>query len=198
MAGGGEEETGDRVAADSPVTVTTTLTERDLRSAMVYTMYRRSRWLLRIIAVLAVLLAAVTLLGIGIGSDFSGTNEFLAELWPFYTVIALLAAMLPFTVWYTARRQMRSSSELAKPHVFRFDSDGFDVESAFSTGRCRWEALFEARELKELLLLYRSKDVFHLLPKRAFGSEDELGAMRALLREKLGDRARTARGPAGS
>lgn len=175
-----------------PITVTTTMTERDLRSAIVYTMHRRSRFMLRIIAVLLVLLVLVTALGLGIGSDFSGVEGFLAELWPLYLVIILLAVLVPFTIWQTARRQMRSSSELSQPHVFRFDDEGFEIESAHSSGRCAWPALHEVRERPETLMLYRSKDLFHLLPKRSFDSPAQLEALKALLRDKLGDRAKLA------
>lgn len=79
-------------------------------------------------------------------------------------------------------------TQLHRPLRMEFTAQGAVIETPFSQSRHTWEDFPGARETPMLFLLYISPAQFHLVPKRAFASQEDLEGFRIMVRHLLGPR----------
>ena len=82
-----------------------------------------------------------------------------------------------------------SAPALNGPQRYEFTADGLAISNAGVQNLVRWSAFVEAAETSEFFLLYYAKNCAYYLPRRIMGTEEQVDAVRRLLRERLGDRA---------
>ncbi len=112
--------------------------------------------------------------------------------------VAVWALVLPFWFWLcgwimlplSARQFERQRPDSAHPLSAALGEGGYEVTSFSGTTLLKWVGIRRALETAEFLLIYITKSHAYYLPKRAIRSADELNAVRRLLREHLGDRAK--------
>jgi len=68
------------------------------------------------------------------------------------------------------------------------DEEGFSMQTANSDATIKWPGLIEFRETRNLFLIYSSKRMYCLIPKRAFADESQVKEFRELLRRKIDQR----------
>ena len=94
-------------------------------------------------------------------------------------IVAVVALLLP-RLKGTARRQFKATRPEARSIRFRFDSQGFDVETQDARSSFKYRALYRYVEGDNALLLYTHDNIAQLFPKRCFDVR-ELDQVRAWL-----------------
>jgi hypothetical protein len=70
---------------------------------------------------------------------------------------------------------------LTRPKTVEITASGIVFKDAVSSAEYRWEAFVDFEETKTLFLFYTSPRTAQFVPKRAFTSEEQVNAMRALM-----------------
>ncbi len=68
------------------------------------------------------------------------------------------------------------------------DEEGFSVQTTNSDTTIKWPALIKFRETRNLFLIFPSKHMCYLIPKRAFPDEGQEKEFRKLLDRKINQR----------
>jgi hypothetical protein len=118
------------------------------------------------------------------------TANALADLALLPAVFLIMSGLFLFSVRRAAHRIVESPELVVGGLTVTFDEEQIVMRSALSSSESAWEALYGARETRDALLLYRSKDAYHVVLKRMLSSPDNVSALRELIRSKLGSKAR--------
>jgi hypothetical protein len=79
------------------------------------------------------------------------------------------------------RRQWETQPALARPKTAEVTAHGITITDAFVKSESVWPGFEKCEETKHLFLLFTGTGPYFMIPKRAFGSTEELDAMRTLL-----------------
>jgi hypothetical protein len=96
---------------------------------------------------------------------------------------------LPLATRRTVRSLAKGNPAATSPQLYRFTDTGFEERECPVEVSIAWPAITDAVETKALLLLFTGRTTAYIVPRRALVSAGELEAVRALLRERLGERA---------
>lgn len=157
-----------------------TFTERDLRNAA-WTNLRPRRSFAIVGGVLVVLFFWALWLA------FFGSRSFEPEWmrWLMLGVPAYFAWSFAFWLPRKVRKSFRQRKDLHRP-CFYFPSDtGLGAETEGAAGVKPWTDYLKWKEGKSVLLLYMSDDMYQIIPKHFFPSDDDLAKFKDLLREKV-------------
>lgn len=137
-------------------------------------------------AIAAIALLATGAVGVGSFRWRAVTGEM---GWP-ELIVAALVAWLVLWLWVFLPRQVRKlylqQRSLQEPFEAAFDAAGMRFNNARGDATLPWTDVHKWRESKRLFLIYQSDALFHLLPKRCFGSEAEQKDLRELLLAQVG------------
>jgi hypothetical protein len=109
-------------------------------------------------------------------SSFSYLTPFLIGI--FFLSLPLLQAVL---VW-------RSNPSVRGAITCWADEEGFYQQTMNSDLTVKWPALIKFKETRNLFLVYPSKQMCYLIPKRAFTNEGQVKEFRELLHQKINQR----------
>ena len=104
-------------------------------------------------------------------------------------LVSLIPLIWPRWRRFQIRRFYASAPALHGPQRYEFTNDGLAVSNASVRNLIQWAAFVEAAETAEFFLLYYATNCAYYLPRRVMESEEQVNAVRRLLREHLGDRA---------
>ncbi len=140
--------------------------------------------LLMIIGVGGLCVLAVTALFFGI----VGWPKWFVFDWTFFLVPVVIlvfwAGIIPLQAWLNWKRNAPLRSEL----TYDFQPEGVHIVTTTSNAFMKWEAFIKSKETPNLFLFFITKQMCHMVPKRAFASEADLESLRVLLNEKIGKR----------
>jgi len=102
-----------------------------------------------------------------------------------YPAVGLLALSWLFGVIPMLAVRRMNAAARDREQVFTFSDDGAEVVTSAGEAKFPWSAWIKYRETRRFFMLYPSKQVVHVLPKRAFSSEQELVDLRNLLKQKI-------------
>ena len=112
-------------------------------------------------------------------------------------IVAGFACVIAF-LWYgivyfaitplRARLSYRRHKALQRAYNLSWNEDGVTTTNPNVTGLTPWSDYREWLEGRNLFLLYVSDRLFHLVPKRAFPSEDAIANFREQLRARIASR----------
>jgi hypothetical protein len=91
----------------------------------------------------------------------------------------------PIKLILTFYKNYNKDAQLKKPYNFRFYKNSYVIEHESGINRVSWSDLVKIDELKSAFLLYTTKQIAHIIPKRAFAQEDN---KEKLFRELIGDK----------
>ena len=115
------------------------------------------------------------------------------QVWGYlFTVVLVtlvLALTMPFIRRRTIRRQLKSFPAAQGTQTYTFDEEGIEAVGYLGSSQFKWEAVIKALEGRDDYFFFLSKNYSYFLPKRAFSSSEQQSALRALARDKLGDKA---------
>jgi hypothetical protein len=97
----------------------------------------------------------------------------------------LLQALL---AWLQAWLAWGSNSEIKGALSCWADEECFSIQTTNSDMKIKWPAMIKFRETRNMFLVYASKRIFYLIPKRAFTDESQVKEFRALLDRKINQR----------
>lgn len=127
----------------------------------------------------------------GLGQDVCAPAAFGLPSWAvplggllFMLVFVPLLQLL--NVW-SYRRHNRSVGGV---HTFTVTSEGYSVSGSLFDTRLKWDAILKAIETKDFVLLYIAPRWAHFIPKSAITADSDLRAIRSILQDKLGAKAR--------
>ncbi len=105
-------------------------------------------------------------------------------------VVAFAVAAPRLTSRRLAKQQYSSTPGIALPTTYVFDREGVSSVNAEASSRQSWATYYEVHETDPNFILLRSRALMHILPKRYFRDELQIAEFRALVRDRLGDRAK--------
>lgn len=103
-------------------------------------------------------------------------------------VAAVVAAVVVLFLFVVAPKRAYGKLNPAnrdQEQAFRFSEEGIESRCATAEGKLDWKTWVKFKETGQFFLIYPSHQMFHLLPKRAFGAPQEMDAFRELLKRKL-------------
>jgi YcxB-like protein len=134
------------------------------------------------------LLVIVVMLCLGQDLSASGTSGLPA--WAMLSGGPLFVLVfMPLLQLLTISSMRRRSPTAGKVQTYTVTPDGYTVRGSLFDSALKWEAFVKAVETKEFFLFYLSARWAHFIPK-ATATEADLQTIRAILREKLGTKAK--------
>jgi hypothetical protein len=133
----------------------------------------------------------VRALGQGSAPDQS-RYDWVAILLPQATWAVLLAMMTMLVSRQNrqaAQRTWDAQPSLRRPRIVEIDDRGIFIDETVEQRRYEWIVILRVIETANLFLLCPSEITFEMLPKRVFASLQELETARAILNERITDRA---------
>jgi hypothetical protein len=117
------------------------------------------------------------------GVQEGATNTSFSYLMPFLVGIFFLSLPLlqAVLVW-------RSNPSVRGAITCWADEEGFYQQTMNSDLTVKWPALIKFKETRNLFLVYPSKQMCYLIPKRAFTNEGQVKEFRELLHQKINQR----------
>jgi YcxB-like protein len=100
---------------------------------------------------------------------------------------AIVLSALYVTPYFAAKSLYEGNVNLRGPIQWSFSDKLIKQRMATGSSELLWSTFIKARETAELFLLYPQKRFAYPLPKRAFGTEQDIAAFRELIRRQIGD-----------
>lgn len=97
---------------------------------------------------------------------------------------------LPMATRRTVRTLTKGNPPATAPQLYRFTETGFEERECPVDVSIAWSAIADAVETKTLLLLFIGRTTAYIVPRRTLVAAGQMEAVRGLLRERLGERAR--------
>jgi len=139
-----------------------------------FRMYSGLRFIWPVILLLLALAAVSLLLGLAGGGNGVSSLEASA-------VLLLWTALLVLPQHFVAKRQYSAQPALQEPVHFRFDAEGMHSRTTAGVADASWKRFHSVRETGSLFILYTAPNLGNLLPKRFFGSREEVAEFRAMV-----------------
>jgi hypothetical protein len=105
-----------------------------------------------------------------------------------------LAAWLYWGVHRNAQKQFKSNLSLRAPRHSIFSKEGVEGSSSTSSGKASWTVLHKVLETPESFLFFNSNATFSVFPKRSLGNAERVNALRKLIQEQVGSKAKLRNG----
>ena len=87
---------------------------------------------------------------------------------------------------YFVSRTWKSYQALKEAMNVDITQEGLNIKGESFECTSKWKIYTKFMETPKLFMLYQSKNLFNLIPKRAFNSDEEIEEFRELLRTKIG------------
>jgi hypothetical protein len=96
----------------------------------------------------------------------------------------------PWIMKRVITKQYESSPILQNEMEYTITDEYIESSNPLSGGRIAWDGVVKAIESDTEFLLYSSSKFSNFLPTRAFDSTEQIDMFRALVKEKLGEKAK--------
>jgi hypothetical protein len=96
-----------------------------------------------------------------------------------------------FLVWLwlilfvQSRRMVKTVPNMKGPIRYEFDDAGVLIVALHASTEMQWASILQWKENKNVFLLYQSPQLAQIIPKRFFGNEQDVMAVRELLRTNI-------------
>ena len=155
---------------------------RDYLKANYWFMFRKFKLFLLIYIFGAVVYPLFLLLK---GDAESQTTNY----WGFLIPWGVLVLMFGGT-YFNTKKQMASNRALNERVHYVFFENGIDATAPSSSGHTAWQNVYEAYETKSNFLIFLSKSMMYVIPKRCFDSAGQVASFKSLLRSQLAAKAK--------
>ena len=120
---------------------------------------------------------------------------FLNNVAPFeWNAQSILGLAFPFVLapyvfflapYLSAKKQVKTNPNLSGVISYSFTDSGFEMTGPHVQSQIAWKALLEVAETRTQFLLYSSKFVAHVIPKRFLAGPGNVAALRGILRANV-------------
>ena len=100
--------------------------------------------------------------------------------------IGLVFGLKLLNIW----KQSKAIAEIAEPTRYIFEETGISSAAPSSSSQIVWEKYVKVSEIKSDFIFFPMKKRFFPFPKRFFKNPEDILALRHLIAEKLGEKAR--------
>jgi len=142
-----------------------------------------SKWSFRLLISIALLFAALGVVLLVIRRD----AETISTVFPLFGLSAAWVVIFWLLPWWTARNQFSKQPAAHGTKRLIVQAGGPHWEGSGGNADIKWQAFIRCVEGKNQFLLYSSPACFHIIPKRAFTS-DQLAEFRELLAQNIQER----------
>ena len=171
---------GGKMTENKTIKVEYLATAKDYRRVLLWYRWKR----------LAAVIAFAVVVGIPIlYSAFAGDASSRPPgivLW-FLFVLPLLVLVV---FYWGISRQAEKIEKVFEPVKVIFSEKGMESAGESSSAEMSWNDLYKIYETKQDLIFFPERTIFYTIPKRFFKEQDQISALRNLLKNKLGDRAK--------
>jgi hypothetical protein len=126
-----------------------------------------ARWMI-------IILVGVLALFIITGAVFALKNSM---SWTFLTFPVLILGFLAlYRYWlrpYQIKRVYTQHKELASPFEMELTEDGYNIKNDYGAGKIPWGDFAKWKEDQKIILLYRTDNMFNMVPKRLLADETQ-------------------------
>jgi YcxB-like protein len=125
---------------------------------------------------------------------FDKQGRAFSNLLPLAAISVLYLAVfcvLPLVTRSTLRKQMKGTPAALVPLTLRVSDSGLQFHSQYSDSTIAWSSFVRWVETESVFTIFPAPKLCHVVPKRAFSS-DELNGFRELLRQKIGRDAQSS------
>ena len=105
------------------------------------------------------------------------------------TAVLLILNFTVYLPWKT-RRIYRQQKALQRELAYKFDDDGVSVTNENGQSLTPWDDYLKWKQNDNLILLYLSDCMYHMLPNRFFSNANEVDGLREILRSRIGKEGR--------
>jgi len=102
----------------------------------------------------------------------------------------LVLVVIPGQVYFHTRSVFGKLTPAQRQHRYSFTDHGIEIDTGLSKATVAWEAIQLIAEKRNAFYISMQKSLFNVLPKRALRTPPDLQALRLLLANKLGSKAR--------
>jgi hypothetical protein len=108
----------------------------------------------------------------------------LIDLLPLFA-LAMVIPFISFVLPFLFAREDIKNPNLNGESLYSFTGEGVQMNGTTAKASFTWQALIQACETKNAFLLYPSKDVAIILPKRCFPTQGSIAGFRTLISERI-------------
>jgi hypothetical protein len=112
-------------------------------------------------------------------------SDMAPTLYDFIAIVIGYFGVLYFGVYFSSRSQFKSSRSMQQPISCTISMSGVDISSATSQSHTDWPDIYRASETESFFLLWPSKAIFWMIPKRSIREETGLQMIREIIRENV-------------
>jgi hypothetical protein len=116
-----------------------------------------------------------------------------AVIWNMFWIVVgplILFVGLPLSTRQSVRFLTKSNPAATAPQLYRFTESGFEEREGPVEVSIAWSGMTDAVETRSVLLLFTGRTAAHIVPRRNLVAAGQMEAVRRLLQERLGERAR--------
>ena len=139
-----------------------------------------TRWMLKLVLVVGVLLILVGVLFL-----ITGQRALNVVLTPFLLGAFWTWLGMGMTYRRSARAQFTKNPVLREPRRVEFSDDGVTTDAGIASSQVSWKAFLRYVESKETFILYTSPACFVIVPKRVL-QPDQVNELRRLFQTHIG------------
>jgi len=96
---------------------------------------------------------------------------------------------------YQVNRSYAQNKELSSPFEIELTDEGYGISNTYGSGKIPWKDFAKWREDDQVILLYRTDNMFNMIPKRLLQDETEAQYILEMLRQNNVPAASNARNP---
>jgi hypothetical protein len=175
--------------ADDPIEIDYQLEFGEFYRGLRWYAWKRYWWLYCILVILVTIQLTNSVFRTANNSSSGRLSEYL----PTVAIPVGLIALFYWSIYRNAKRQFRTNSSLREMRRSVFSANGVESSTPSSSGKLAWNMFHKVAETPELFFLFTSSAAFIVIPKRGLPNEERTRALRGLIKEKLGSKARLQR-----
>ena len=130
----------------------------------------------------AVILALFIVLQVLLIFSPGGTRDVERNARPLYYVLGAFCFVIFVSPYFSARSTLRNSKTLQGTIRYVFSENGMDVVAPGASGHNDWSTIHRVVETPRALMIYPSKSIMCLVPKRSFADYGSFATVRQLIR----------------
>ena len=158
------------------------LQESDLQQANFW--FRLGKWSTRLLLILLLLMGLLLLWRFQFSIPIENPLAATAVL-----VLMIFPVLYPAIIWLQTKRGFGNLQAFQRKIQYAFSTDGYNVSDLKSSSQIDWGTILRAAESKHSFHLFFHRSLFHTIPKRCFKRSEDVGRLRALLKQTLGSKA---------
>ena len=166
-----------------PLVVDVDLTESDLQRANFW--FRLGKWPSRLVLIVFPFAGLLLLWRFEFSSNLFQNPPAAAVL----IVLILFPILYPVIIWFQTKRGFGSLQPFQTKIQYAFSSQGYKVSDLKSFADIDWDTILRASESEHSFHIFFHRSLFHTIPKRCFRQPEDIGRLRALLKQVLGTKA---------